>query len=168
MAFLALENYFDVTTVLFIISVTSSSNLLTFYDQNTMWPEHWMVVTNTNTVKPSRTVPNKTIPTMSSHQRGYITGCHLVRINSESNFFIYCRLFCPHLGSFFFVLFLLSLRFGQISPLAFFRWFTATWCDRQQLWKAVITGDTVTRLIIPIRGRGKSPEEGQRWNLAET
>ena len=42
------------------------------------------------------------------------------------------------------------------------------WCDRQQLWKAVITGDTVTRLSIPIRGRGKSPEEGQRWNLAET
>ena len=37
-----------------------------------------------------------------------------------------------------------------------------TWCDRQQLWKAVITGDTVTRLIIPIRGHGKSPEEGQR------
>ena len=36
------------------------------------------------------------------------------------------------------------------------------------LWKAVITGDTVTRLSIPIRGRGKSPEEGQRWNLAET
>ena len=36
------------------------------------------------------------------------------------------------------------------------------------LWKAVITGDTVTRLIIPIRDRGKSPEEGQRWNLAET
>ena len=36
------------------------------------------------------------------------------------------------------------------------------WCDRQQLWKAVITGDTVTRLSIPIRGRGKSPEEGQR------
>ena len=35
--------------------------------------------------------------------------------------------FCPHLGSF---------------------------CDRQQLWKAVITGDTVTRLSIPIRGRG--------------
>ena len=30
-----------------------------------------------------------------------------------------------------------------------------TWCDRQQLWKAVITGDTVTRLSIPIRGRGK-------------
>ena len=29
------------------------------------------------------------------------------------------------------------------------------WCDRQQLWKAVITGDTVRRLSIPIRGRGK-------------
>ena len=29
-----------------------------------------------------------------------------------------------------------------------------TWYDRQQLWKAVITGDTVTRLSIPIRGRG--------------
>ena len=28
--------------------------------------------------------------------------------------------------------------------------------------------DTVTRLSIPIQGRGKSPEEGQRWNLAET
>ena len=27
-----------------------------------------------------------------------------------------------------------------------------TWCNRQQLWKAVITGDTVTRLSIPIRG----------------
>ena len=44
------------------------------------------------------------------------------------------------------------------------QWFTwsKTWCDRQQLWKAVITGDTVTRLGIPIRGRGKSPEEGHR------
>ena len=41
-------------------------------------------------------------------------------------------------------------------------------CDRQQLWKAVITGDTVTRLSIPIRGHGKSPEEGQRWNVSET
>ena len=35
-----------------------------------------------------------------------------------------------------------------------FTW-SKTWCDRQQLWKAVITGDTVTRLSIPIRGRGK-------------
>ena len=34
------------------------------------------------------------------------------------------RTFFPHLDSF--VLFLLSLRFGQISPLAFFRWFAAT------------------------------------------
>ena len=42
-----------------------------------------------------------------------------------------------------------------------FTW-TKTRCDRQQLWKAVITGDTVTRLSIPIRGRGKSPEEVQR------
>ena len=25
-----------------------------------------------------------------------------------------------------------------------------------------------TRLSIPIRGRGKSPEESQRWNLVET
>ena len=31
------------------------------------------------------------------------------------------RTFCPHLGSFCVVSF--SLRFGQISPLAFFRWF---------------------------------------------
>ena len=47
-----------------------------------------------------------------------------------------------------------------------FTW-SKTWCNRQQLLKAVITGDTVTRLSIPIRGHGKSPEEGQRWNLAE-
>ena len=46
--------------------------------------------------------------------------------------------------------------------------FHKTWCDVQQLWKAVIPGDTVTRLSIPIWGRGKSPEEGPRWNLAET
>ena len=96
------------------------------------------------------------------------------------NFFIYCGLFVLILVVF--VLFLLSLRFGQISTLAFFRWFSATsdrnaescnripidYCVRQQLWKAAITGDTVTRLSIPMRGRGKSPEEGQRWNLAET
>ena len=30
------------------------------------------------------------------------------------------------------------------------------------LYLPVITGDTVTRLSIPIRGRGKAPEEGQR------
>ena len=40
------------------------------------------------------------------------------------NFYL-LRTFCSHLGRlfFFFALFLLSLRFGQISPLAFFRWF---------------------------------------------
>ena len=37
--------------------------------------------------------------------------------------FIYCGLFPLILVVF--VLFLLSLRFGQISPLAFFRWFTS-------------------------------------------
>ena len=36
----------------------------------------------------------------------------------------FCGLFV--LISVFFVLFLLSLRFGQISPLAFFRWLTVT------------------------------------------
>ena len=30
-----------------------------------------------------------------------------------------------------------------------------TWCDRQQLWKAVITGDMIARHSIPIRGHGK-------------
>ena len=44
--------------------------------------------------------------------------------NLRINFFIYCGLFVLILVVF--VLFLLSLRFGQISPLAFFRWFTAT------------------------------------------
>ena len=38
--------------------------------------------------------------------------------------FIYCGLFVLILVVF--VLFRLLLRFGQISPLAFFRWFTAT------------------------------------------
>ena len=54
---------------------------------------------------------------------------------------------------------------------------TKTWCDRQQLWKAVITGDTVTRLIIPIRGRGKItwrrpegiwPKRSERRNNTKT
>ena len=44
------------------------------------------------------------------------TRCSLVRIN-----FIYCGLFVLILVVF--VFFLLSLHFGQISPLAFFRWF---------------------------------------------
>ena len=44
-------------------------------------------------------------------------------LNLRINFY-FLRTFCPHLGSFFlFFLFLLSLRFDQISPLAFFRWF---------------------------------------------
>ena len=71
--------------------------------------------------------------------------------NMKINLFILLRTFCPHLGSFCVV--------SSCVVLC---------CDREQLWKAVITGDTVTRLSIPIRGRGKSPEEGQRWNLAET
>ena len=40
------------------------------------------------------------------------------------------------------------------------------WCDRQQLWKAIITGDTVTRLSIPIRGRDKNhlkKARGEIW-----
>ena len=45
-------------------------------------------------------------------------------LNLKINFYS-LRTFCPHLGSFF-VLVLLSLRFGQILPLAFFRWFTTT------------------------------------------
>ena len=42
-------------------------------------------------------------------------------LNLRINFFYLLRTFCPNLGIFF----LLSLRFGQISPLAF-RWLTAT------------------------------------------
>ena len=38
--------------------------------------------------------------------------------------FYLLRTFCLHLGSFYIVS--SSLRFGQISPLAFFRWLTAT------------------------------------------
>ena len=43
-------------------------------------------------------------------------------LNLRINFYL-LRTFCPHLGRFFCVLFLLSQRFGQISPLALFRWF---------------------------------------------
>ena len=39
-------------------------------------------------------------------------------------------------------------QFGQMVT------WSKTTCDRQQLWKAVITGGTVTRLSIPIRGHG--------------
>ena len=43
-------------------------------------------------------------------------------LNLRINFFIYCGLFFLILVVFcFFLLFLLSLRFGQISPRAFFR-----------------------------------------------
>ena len=44
-------------------------------------------------------------------------------LNLRINFYL-LQTFCSHLGSFFFYFF--SLRFGQISPLAFFRWLTAT------------------------------------------
>ena len=44
-------------------------------------------------------------------------------LESENLFIYLLRTFCPHLGSF---LLFFSLRFGQISPLAFFRWLTAT------------------------------------------
>ena len=53
-----------------------------------------------------------------------------------------------------------SLRF-QVSDSGFNSnpsrpegYLVQTWCNRLQLWKAVITGDTVTRLSILIRGHG--------------
>ena len=61
--------------------------------------------------------------------------CHLIPMTRKNYryvwelIFIYCGLLSSSLVDFFFcvcVVFLLSLRFGQISPLAFFRWFTAT------------------------------------------
>ena len=90
-------------------------------------------------------------------------------LNLRINFFIYCGLFVLILVVLLCCFF--SLRFGQISPLTFFRWLTETsdrnaescnripsnyclpWCDRQQLWEAVITGDTVTRLRSYPRSR---------------
>ena len=76
------------------------------------------------------------------------------------------RTFFPHLGSFW-VSTVPDEHCQKITvsnPTQAGQRFTRskTWCDRQQLWKAVITGDTVTRLSIPIRGHGKSPEEGQK------
>ena len=99
-------------------------------------------------------------------------------LNLRINFYLLWT-FCPHLGSFCVVFFFhyVSAKFhlwpssgdlsrpqiGMLSLVTISPVITAFHrCDRQQLWKAVITGDTVTRLSIPIRGRGKSPEEGQR------
>ena len=47
-------------------------------------------------------------------------------LNLRINFYL-LRTFCPHLGTFFFFfLCCFFFHYGQISPLAFFRWFTAT------------------------------------------
>ena len=53
--------------------------------------------------------------------------------------FIYCRLFVLILVffSFFLCVVSLSLRFGQISPLAFFRWFTATSDRNAEPWNRI-------------------------------
>ena len=94
-------------------------------------------------------------------------------LNLRINFYL-LRTFCPHLSSFLggggcvvssfttfrpnFTSGLLQVilprpRIGMMSLVIVSPVITAFY--RQQLWKAVITGDTVTRLIIPIRGRGK-------------
>ena len=45
-------------------------------------------------------------------------------------------------------------RWALSEDSGFNSYLVKAWCDRQQLWKAVITGIMVTRLSIPIRGRG--------------
>ena len=104
-----------------------------------------------------------------------------------------------------FVLFLLWLSFGQISPLAFFRWFTTTsdknaescnripsnyclpyllsiaprfWPNKPlaglgRIWNryllTMLTWNRRDSTPLSAAPRcGKSPEEGQRWNLAKT
>ena len=59
--------------------------------------------------------------------------------------FLFCRVFCD------------GWMIAVSNPTKAGQRFTwsKTWCNRQQVWKAVITGDTVTRLSISIRGRGK-------------
>ena len=87
-------------------------------------------------------------------------------LNLRIKFFIYCGVFFLVLVVFFFCWFFLCCFFFVFFFVCFFFLFFCvvssfntfrpkTWCDRQQLWKAVITGDTVTRLSIPIRDRGK-------------
>ena len=79
---------------------------------------------------------------------------HHLRIN-----FYLLRTFPPHLGSFCvvysFTTFRPNFTSGLLQVILPRPRIGKMWCDRQQLWKAVITGDTVTRLSIPIRGRGK-------------
>ena len=91
-------------------------------------------------------------------------------LNLRINFYL-LRTFFPHLGRVFFVcvvssfttfrpnftsgllqVILLRPQIGMLSLVTVSPVITAF---RQQLWKAVITRDTVTRLSIPIRGRGK-------------
>ena len=79
-------------------------------------------------------------------------------LNLRINFYL-LQTPCPHLGSFCVVSSFTMLRpnftSGLLQVILPRPRIGKTWCDRQQLWKAVITGDTVTRLSIPIRGRGK-------------
>ena len=57
--------------------------------------------------------------------KGFVLNRNIWELIFFKNFiFIYCRLFVLILVVF--VLFLLSLCFSQISPLAFFRWFITT------------------------------------------
>ena len=85
-------------------------------------------------------------------------------LNLRIIFFYLLRTFCLHLGSFCVVF----SSFTMFRPIFTSGLLQVIYRDRQQIWKAEMTGDTVTRLSTSIRGRGKSPEEGQRWNLAET
>ena len=78
-------------------------------------------------------------------------------LNLRIIFFIHCGPFVLIL-----VVFLCCFFFHYVSD-TFHLWSSS--CD---LPRTANAGDTVTRLSIPIRGRGKSPEEGQRCNLAGT
>ena len=112
------------------------------------------------------------ITVISSHYF-YLIMITFVHSYKGMNFYL-LRTFCPHLGSFLCCFFFhyVSAKFhlwpssGDLPTVPGehcqkivvsnptqagqrFTW-SKTWCDRQQLWKAVITGDTVTRFSIPI------------------
>ena len=83
------------------------------------WPVRWTIY---NTGKSSYVVLVTNISVLFFNWNHFEMRLLNLRINSYL-----WRTFVLIFGRFlFFVLFLLSLRFGQISPLAFFRWFTAT------------------------------------------
>ena len=70
----------------------------------------------------------------------------LVKWGQTHNFFIYCGLFVLILVGTFLWVVSSSLCFGQISPLAFFRWFNRDWNLAETYWRRHNTQKKPTKM----------------------